>query len=182
MWDRQVTDACGLLPTGRSACGRSLAVIRGAAHTVHPSDVRMVDIAAPDCRPPATLAAFPALRMGLMHPLVRGSVVTKTIGKVCRSGPTPQLRDWRCGGVLGSSGPFKLRASTRSGEWFGHRGGFQANTSFTIRLSSRHPVVFRGNAGLSQYVAARFAAPLEQNNHDHRCYRRPGVCRIAAGS
>ena len=53
---------------GRSARGRSLAAIRGAAHTVHPSDVRMLDIAVADCRLPATAAASPARRAGCVHP------------------------------------------------------------------------------------------------------------------
>jgi hypothetical protein len=97
-------------------------------------------------------------------------------------GPTPQLRDWRCGGVLGSSGPFK-RGVSAGPELISKIGaGWQQTRHLRFVLRPDRCSLPRQRWAFSIHRGEIRGTTFKQKNHDHRCYRRPGVCRIAAGS
>lgn len=213
MWDRQVTDACGLLPTAVRRVGvRSPRFVAQRTQSIHrmsewltsrrqtvsrlqrrplrlpfrgaprtPSfagallQKQSEKCAGPECPPGRTCRGFGPVRAGARAPEIPAE-------NRCSFRRTPQLRDWRCGGVLRSSAPFKLGASARSGACIGNRGGF-CQTRHLRFVCRPAPCSFPWQRWAFSIRRGEIrGTTFKQKNHDHRCYRRPGVCRIAAGS
>jgi hypothetical protein len=217
MWDRQVTDACGLHPTAVRRVGvRSRRFVVQRTRFIH----RMSECLTSRCRTVGRLQRRPRRRTcsgRFGTPSFAGALLQKQsekcagpdrpVGRTCRpSAPvpsgadrcgrrreipaekrcprrrTPQLRDWRCLGVLPSSGPFKWGASARSGALSVIGAGLQQTRQlrFVFRPA---PCFFRWQRWAFSIRCGEIrGTTFKQKNHDHRCYRRPGVCRIAAGS